>query len=75
MKKIFAQRLNHALELRQMKQIELSEKTGIPKSGINQYLKGIYVPKFDALYKIAKVLDVNIEWLVGYDEPMERKTQ
>ena len=67
----FASRLNKAMELRNMKQSELVEKTGITKGAISQYLKGKYAPKQINTYKIAKALNVNPVWLLGKDVSME----
>lgn len=65
-------RLALALSIRGMKQVELCEKTGIFKTSINGYIKQKYQPKQEALYKMAKALDVSEMWLAGYDVPMER---
>lgn len=65
-------RIREALSLRNMKQVELCEKTGIKKSSINNWLAQRWQPKQDALMKMAKVLDVSEMWLAGYDVPMER---
>ncbi len=65
-------RLAKALNIRGIKQIELSNRTSIPKSSISLYLKDAYEPKQDRLYEIAKVLNVSEVWLMGYDVPMER---
>ena len=67
----FAGRLNKAMELRDMKQIELVEKTGITKGAISQYLKGEYEPKQNNVYKIAKALRVNPVWLMGKEVEMD----
>lgn len=69
-----ADRLKKALSLRNMKQIELSEKTGIGKSAISQYMAGKVVPKQDKVYLIAHALDVSEGWLMGYDVPMNHNT-
>lgn len=69
-----AQRIKEALELRQMKQAELAEKTGIGKSSISTYIAGEYNPKQKNLYKIAKALNVSETWLMGLDVPMERNS-
>lgn len=63
-------RLKTALELRQMKQSELSKLTGIGKSAISQYISGKFIPKQKALHIIAKTLDVSESWLMGYDVPI-----
>ena len=67
----FASRLNKAMELRNMKQSELVEKTGITKGAISQYLKGKYAPKQINIYKISKALQVNPVWLMGKEVDME----
>lgn len=66
-------RLRLAMDLKDMRAIELSEKTRIPKSAISQYLSGYAKPKQDRIYLIAKALDINEVWLMGYDVPMERQ--
>lgn len=68
----FANRLNKAILLRNIKPIELSEKTGIDKSKISSYMSGRYKAKQDGVYLLAKALDVNEAWLMGLDVPMER---
>lgn len=65
-------RLKEALHIRNMKQVELVEKTGIKKASINNWIAQRWQPKNDALYKMAKALDVSEMWLAGYDVPMER---
>lgn len=65
-------RLREALEMRNMRPVDLSEKTGVPKGAISYYLAGKSQPKADRLYQIGKALDVNEAWLMGYDVPAER---
>ena len=66
-----AVRLKRALEIRNMRQSDLVEKTGIGKSSISTYLSGEYEPKQKNIYKIAKVLNISEAWLMGYDVPMD----
>ena len=54
-----ANRLKQALEMRNMKQADLVNMTGIGKSSISTYLSGDYEPKQKNLYRLAKALDVN----------------
>lgn len=68
-----ARRISKALELKGMKQTELCKLAKIPKSSLSIYISGAYEPKQDRLYDMAKVLDVDPVWLMGYDVPMERK--
>ena len=67
-----SERLREALNDIGMRPIELSEKTGIPKSMISYYLSGKTTPKSDRVYQIALVLGVNEGWLIGYDVPKAR---
>ena len=68
----FKNRLNQALEIRGMKPIELSNRTGLSKARISQYTNGVYEAKQKALYLIARALNVSEAWLMGHDVPMER---
>lgn len=68
-----AERLTYALERRNMKAVELHEKTGIGKSSISQYMSGTVKPKQDRIYLMAKALNVDELWLMGHDVPMERQ--
>lgn len=66
-------RLKKALDIRNMTQADLVKKTGIGKSSISTYLSGDYEPKQKNTYKLAKALNVNEAWLMGYDVDIERK--
>ena len=70
--KIMKNRVREALVLRNMKQAELAERSGVDKGAINNYVNNKYQPKQQALLSMAKVLNVNEMWLAGYDVPMER---
>lgn len=65
-------RLKKALNIRNMKQVDLIEKTGIDKGALSSYISGKYQPKQDKISIISKALDVNELWLMGYDVPMDR---
>ena len=67
-----ADRIKEAMELRDMRQADLVEKTGISKGALSSYISGRYVPKQNNVYLIAKALDVNEAWLMGADVPMQR---
>lgn len=68
----FTDRLRTAMDARGVRAIDLARDTGLSKARISQYTNGIYVPKADALHKLARALDVADLWLEGYDVPMER---
>lgn len=65
------ERLNAALRNSGMNASELSRKTNLAKSTISRYLKGQSVPKQDQVLLMAKALNVNPTWLMGYDAPSE----
>lgn len=68
----FANRLSKIISIRNIKPIELSEKTGIDKSKISSYMSGRYKAKQDGVHILSKVLNCDPAWLMGYDVPMER---
>lgn len=72
MSNTFKDRLEIALAARNMKAVDLAEKTGINKARISQYVNGIYTPKSKATYLIAQALNVDEKWLMGFDVPMEK---
>lgn len=65
-------RIQKALNIRNMKQSELSKLAKVPKSSLSLYIKGEYEPKQDKIYAMAEVLGVADTWLMGYDVPMKR---
>lgn len=68
---IFGKRLSTALSLKDVKPTELSEKTGISRGAISSYISGRWKAKQDNLFLIAKALNVNPGWLMGYDVSMD----
>lgn len=75
MKDELKDRLKYAMRYKNMKAVDLCEKTGIPKSAVSYYLSGRSTPKSDRLYIIAKCLDVSEAWLLGYDVAMDRSSE
>lgn len=67
-----AERLRTGMELRNLKQADIIERTGINKGALSSYLSGKYEPKQKNILLLAKALDINENWLMGYDVPMER---
>ena len=67
-----ADRLKYAMELRDVKQTDLVEKTGISKGALSSYLSGRYEPKQINLHLLSKALHVDEAWLMGLDVPMEK---
>lgn len=69
----FADRLSYAMSKRNMKQVDLIRLTGINKGALSSYINGRYVPKQTNLFLIARALDVDEAWLMGYDVPMDKE--
>lgn len=73
--KTVAERIREGMELRNLKQADLVEKTGISKGALSSYISGRYEPKQNNIYLIAKALSVNEAWLMGVDVPLERNLE
>lgn len=71
-KDTFQSRLEKAIQIRNIKPVELHEKTGISESLLSKYLSGNAVARQRKLTALADVLNINEVWLMGYDVPMER---
>ena len=61
----FAARLKYAMEQAGMKQRDLAEKIGAPKSAISQYLAGKNIPNTERMQKLAEVTGVSVGLLKG----------
>ena len=69
-------RLYEAMTARGKKAVDLTRDLGIPKSAVSQYLSGkSQNMDSERLYAIAKYLDVDEPWLLGYDVPMKSSTE
>lgn len=78
MKENTSQRLNRIMSERNLKQIDIlelckpySEELGIKiaRNNISQYVNGIAEPNQNKVFLLAKALNVNEAWLMGYDVP------
>lgn len=69
----FQNRLKEAMDYRNIKQVDLVEKTKLDKTLINKYLSGVSNAKQRKLTILAEALYVNEVWLLGYDVSMERE--
>ena len=68
----FAHRLKYAIKIRDVRPVDISKVTGISKTNLSCYMSGKYEAKQDGVEILAKVLDVNPVWLMGYDVPIDR---
>lgn len=62
---IFQQRFIQAKEASGLRWIDIANRSGLDKASISQYKNGVHVPEPDALYRLATVLNVSMEWLTG----------
>lgn len=65
-----ANRFTELMEYFGIKQSDIVEKTGIPKSAISMYVSGQRKPRQNRLTLIADAYGVSETWLMGYDVPM-----
>lgn len=70
---ITAKRLQKALSDMNMKPQELADRSGVSKASISQYANGSHTPSNISSGKMAKVLNVNPLWLMGFDVPMKQE--
>ena len=66
-----SRRFGYILNLRKMTAQELSDKSGVGKSSISHYVNGSNEPHNKNAAKLASVLNVNPQWLMGFDVPMD----
>ena len=71
---ITAKRLAQALSNKNMIPQELANASGVSKASISQYLNGSHAPSNISSGKMAKILNVNPVWLMGFDVPMNEDT-
>ena len=61
------ERINRAMEVREMSQADLARATGMSTGLIAQICTGLTKdPRFDTVIRIAKALDVSLEYLAGW---------
>ena len=65
-----AERLRAIMQRENLKQVDIVNKSGLPKGAIALYVSGKVNPKQDAVNKMALALGVDALWLMGYDVPM-----
>lgn len=70
----FQNRLQKALKDKNIKPVELHEKTGISESLISKYLSGNAIARQKKLLLLADTLKVSPVWLMGYDVSINENT-
>lgn len=67
-KQILSKQIKKRLKELNMRQKDLIEKTGQPKSTISKVINGVVTPRIDVIIPVSKVLNVSIDWLVHEHE-------
>lgn len=67
----FASRLTQAMEKQGVRASQVAEATGLSKARISQYVNRRYIPKYDAISKLAGYLCVSPDWLMCETDVME----
>ena len=63
--KIFPSRLRATRELRNLKQSELAERSGLQAAAVSHFETGRRAPSFDNLRRLADALNVTTDFLIG----------
>lgn len=66
-----AKRLQLAMNNANISAQELSNRSGVAKASISQYVNGSHKPSNISSGKMAAILDVSPLWLMGFDVPMK----
>lgn len=70
----FKDRLRLAMEIERMSNSELSYRSDLSLSLISKYLSGVSKAGSEKLFTLARVLNVNPVWLLGFDVSMRNDT-
>lgn len=61
-------RISEKMDILGLKQVDIIKITGISKTAISNYVNGNRVPDTMSIYKLSKVLNVSIEYLLTGEE-------
>jgi len=70
-KELLRQRITRAREEKNLNQAQLAEKSGVTPAAISQIEKGSRTPTIPVLQRIASVLNVSIDYLLGKTDKSE----
>ena len=68
MNTVFSIRMIKTMEMRDIKQSDLVQRTGIDKGSLSAYMNGRYMPNAEKISKIANALSVSVNYLLGKDD-------
>jgi transcriptional regulator with XRE-family HTH domain len=69
--KAVSKRLKEAMGKRNIRAKDISKATGLSPSVLSHYLAGDFAPQHGNLTTMARFLNVNPAWLIGFDAPMD----
>lgn len=67
----FSENLKSIREKRRLSQKKLADLTGVSQASINYWESGARTPKIEQVQKLASVLNIDINKLMGWDERLE----
>ena len=70
----FAERLKALREMRKLTQVRLAEMIGTNARGYNRWERGTALPQIDTVLKLADVLNVSLDELMGRTTTMNEPT-
>ena len=65
---LFGRRLQFAMAVDSITQAQLSNMVGIAHTTISGYVTGKSIPNIDVATKIAKAMNVSLDWLCGLED-------
>lgn len=68
---MFKDKVKELMDLQNMTQKELSNKSGITEASISRYLNGERTPRIDIIINFARVFKVDVNLLINDDEIKE----
>lgn len=74
-KEIFAERLKELLELKDKSQAQLAKELGTTPQAVSSYVKGKTTPDYDILCRIADILGVSVDFLLGVESTLSQEEQ
>lgn len=71
----FKEKLKTAMDYRNFSQANLARATNLESSRISQFLAGRNKCKYETAIKIADALNINVQWLMGYEDNMLKREE
>ncbi len=66
-------RITQKMDEFNLKQVDICKATGLSKNTVSNYVSGNRIPDALATYKLSKLFQVSMEWLLTGEEPVQRE--